>query len=248
MTKPEFDPLPALGYHGSIMLTNNTLDIWTIPLNVPESELLQMFSVLNEEEKKSAMRFRFDKHRRRYIASHAAMRTILAKALSISAANLQFQTQKEGKPYLLDNPLYFNLSHSEELAMLVLSDQGEVGIDIEYLNFDIDTINIPKRFFHPLECEQLEQMPAEKRPLYFYYCWTGKEAYLKAKGVGIANHLQQFSLDFQNPANIKVRFTTQELEDFKNWTVYTFRPKNNYLSTVVSSTASNNLHFHEYKN
>jgi 4'-phosphopantetheinyl transferase len=174
------------------------------------------------------------------------MRTILAQALKISAADLQIQTHKEGKPYIPQNPLYFNLSHSEELAMLALSFQGEVGIDIEYLNPDIDTINIPKRFFHPLECEQLEQMPPEKRQHYFYYCWTGKEAYLKAKGVGIANHLQQFSLNFQNPDSIKIVFTTKELEEFKNWTVYTFQPNNNYLSTVVSSTASNILQFHNF--
>lgn len=38
-----------------------------------------------------------------------------------------------GKPYL-DNGLYFNISHSKNVIVCVISDR-EVGIDIEYLTY-----------------------------------------------------------------------------------------------------------------
>lgn len=228
------------------MKNDKTLHIWKIPLNIPESELPPLFALLSNEEKETAKKFRFEKHRRRYIASHSAMQSILAQQLNIPVQNLQIQAHENGKPYIPHTPLHFNLSHSEELALLVLSSQAEVGIDIEHLKPDIDTIGISKRFFHPIESEQLQRLPPEKRLKHFYCCWTGKEAYLKAKGVGITHHLKLFALNFQDPEKIHLVFVTKELEEFNNWFVHSFQLDNDYTATVVSSTKPNTVLFHDY--
>src|SRR3990167_8349314 len=119
-----------------MITSNDTLQIWKIPLNISETELKGLFALLDEEEQKNALRFKFEKHRRRYTVSHAAMRKILADLLNIRIHDISIQLNQNGKPYISKNPLYFNLSHSEEMALFALSYQGEVGIDVEYVNRD----------------------------------------------------------------------------------------------------------------
>jgi 4'-phosphopantetheinyl transferase len=226
--------------------TDKTLQIWKIHLDDPNAAPDQLFTLLDEDEKKNALHFRFEKHRRRYITSHAAMRNILAEQLNIPIPQLNIRLHENGKPYLLTNPLHFNLSHSEELAVLAISFQGDVGIDVEHIKPDVNALEITKRFFHPLEFEQLQKIPPEKRQDYFYLCWTGKEAYVKTKGLGIANHLKAFALDFTNMNALKIIFANEEVKEFKDWHVQTFQPSNHYLSTIVSTITPSEVIFHNY--
>jgi 4'-phosphopantetheinyl transferase len=232
--------------HNDIKVTDSTLHIWKIPLEIPAPELSKLFSLLNDKEKNTATRFRLDQHRRRYIVSHAAMRNILGLLLNTSAHQIEFRTQENGKPYIPQSPIHFNLTHSKELALLAISYQGDVGIDLEYFKQGIDSLGIAERFFHPKEVEQIKQFSSEDRDKYFYFCWTGKEAYLKAKGIGIANHLKMFSLNLLDWQKLRVISAEKGLEEFKDWFTYTYQPQENYISTVVSSTTPSNILFHDY--
>ncbi|MBX9586653.1 MAG: 4'-phosphopantetheinyl transferase superfamily protein [Gammaproteobacteria bacterium] len=215
---------------------HNPLQVWNIPLSVEESALEPMLKILTEEEKKNAAQFKFDKHRRRYIISHAVMRTILADQLQIPIEKLVISTLEKGKPFIPHNTLFFNLSHSEDLAVLAVSWQGNVGIDVEYMKNDLSTLDIGRRFFHPLEYDQLKNASPEQQHEFFYRCWTGKEAFLKTKGHGVANHLQSFALDFQDSKNTHIIFASDELKEFNDWHVYTYNPSDHFLSTIVSTT------------
>jgi 4'-phosphopantetheinyl transferase len=229
-----------------IMATDKTLHVWKIPLYIAESQLPQLLTLLNDEEKNTATRFRFDQHRRRYIASHAALRNILAQQLNTTACKIDIHIQENGKPYIPQTPIHFNLTHSKDLALLAISYQGDVGIDLEYLKQGTNFLGIAERFFHPLEVEQLKEMAPKSREKFFYFCWTGKEAYLKAKGVGIANHLKMFSLNFLDWQKLTVLSAEKDLEEFKDWFVYSYQPEERYVSTVVSSATPSSILFHDY--
>ncbi len=228
------------------MIYENALHLWKIPLNISEKEISSLVLSLSEEERKSATRFRFDKHRHRYIIAHAAMRKIVANHLNISTHALNIDFNKYGKPYISNNPLYFNLSHSEDIALVSISFHGQVGIDIEFLKSEIDMLGIAQRFFHPIEFEQLIKIPPENRSHYFYTCWTGKEAFLKAKGIGIANHLKMFALDLQDLNKLKIILVDKAFDEFKTWTIHTFQPQENYMATVVSQAKPEALVMHDY--
>lgn len=227
---------------------HNTLQIWNIPLFLPDSLYEGYLEELTDNEKTRALQFRFDKHRRRYIVSHVAMRRILAQQLYIPKEEVQIHTQDRGKPYIPTNQIYFNLSHSEEMAVLAVSRISNVGIDIEYLNSNIDTLEIAKRFFHPLEYEQLKNINLESRKKYFYYCWTGKEAFLKTTGLGVSENLKSFSLHFLDPNNIHIIFSTKELSEFQLWSAHTYQPNDQYFSTVVSTKHHEKIIYHEFQN
>lgn len=212
-----------------------TVSIWKIPLTLTEPQVEELLVSLSEEEQVAARRFKFDMHRRRYVAAHFATNKILADALDISAEEIQYEKNTFGKPFIPNHPINFNLSHSEEIALLIVSKDYEVGIDVEYMKRVINIHGVATRFFHPDEAEQLLTLPEEQQLLYFYRIWTAKEAFLKAKGVGITDHLKSFSLDVSHAEVSKIHWANDELSIFNDWFSCIFFPEISYLSTYVCS-------------
>ena len=100
----------------------------------------------------------------------------------------------QGKPCLSDYPqVYFSLSHSGALAVLALAD-AEVGIDVqENRGFNE---KVAKRFYHEDEQKMIARVETEEeREKMFYQLWTGKEAYIKFTGEGMARDFRTFSID-----------------------------------------------------
>lgn len=96
-----------------------------------------------------------------------------------------------GKPYLLGNPLYFNLSHSGKYAAAAF-DRQEIGVDIECIRKV--NLRLARRFFTPDEYEWLEQTAEEEKDRAFTLLWTKKESYIKAVGRGMSLPLTDFSV------------------------------------------------------
>lgn len=119
---------------------------------------------------------------------------LLKKALAdLGINNYDVEYGENGKPYLKNELVFYNLSHSEERAMCVVS-MEEVGCDTEKIA-DID-FEIADRFFNPSECALLDSLTDinEKRTA-FFRMWTLKESFMKATGRGMTLPLDSFSID-----------------------------------------------------
>ena len=130
--------------------------------------------------------------------------------------SLQYSYGPRGKPYLREQPFFFNLSHSGEYVVCALSD-CEIGVDIQYQRAQ-DSSRLAERFFHIREKELLEQAGTkeEYRDL-FYKLWTMKEAYGKMTGEGITAVI---GMDFSGINNVRMReFTWEEYEDLKDYKI-----------------------------
>jgi 4'-phosphopantetheinyl transferase len=146
------------------------IDVWRVALDVPAP------LPPTPEESAHAARFATVDLRRRYLTAHAALRAILSR---FTAANLEFTAGPKGKPYLACVPdLHFNLSHSHERALVAVTRDGEVGVDIERVRSVPNIPAIAERFFPPGEDAPVNE--AE-----FFRRWTQIEALLKARGVGL---------------------------------------------------------------
>jgi len=142
---------------------------------------------LSEDERARAARFVFARDRDRFLSAHSALRELLARRTGRPADELRFDTGPYGKPYLLDTPgCSFNMSHSQDVALLAIVDKGEIGIDVECLRPFPDATELAERNFTPSERTQLEARPAHDRDHAFLRCWTRKEACLKAVGSGLS--------------------------------------------------------------
>ena len=186
-----------------IKLQAQDVHIWTMTLEQPEAVIKELQCHLSAEEVLRAERFYFERDRERFIVGRGFLRQILSSYLSVAPKSLVFGYEKQGKPYLeLSHgapSLSFNLSHSNEKALCVVSLQRQVGVDIEYVRPVSDLEKISRRFFTAQEHAVILDRPQSEQPESFFLHWTAKEACMKALGTGMHIPLSDVELT-QSPA------------------------------------------------
>ncbi len=111
-----------------------------------------------------------------------AGRTLLARALSPSPVP-EIVFGEQGKPAFVDaQPYWFNLSHSGDDIALLLSDEGEVGCDIEVIRPRDNWQALANAVFSVAEHAELERETPEAKLAAFWRIWTRKEAIVKQRG------------------------------------------------------------------
>jgi 4'-phosphopantetheinyl transferase len=101
--------------------------------------------------------------------------------------------------------LRFNLSSSDDTALLAVAWNREIGVDVEKIRAERDCMGIAERFFSPWEAAALRRLPDQQRVPAFYRCWTRKEAYVKATGEGMFLPLDSFAVPVDQPHMQPVR-------------------------------------------
>jgi len=220
----------------------NDVHIWRINLNSDELQLQSFRETLSSDEIARAERFYFPEHRQRFMAGRGTLRTILGQYLDIAPKQVEFEYQPRGKPLLAakfaDQGLLFNLSHSQDLALLGVSCQHQIGVDLEYIRTMSDLEGLAKRFFSAREYEYLRLLsPAQQQQIFFRY-WTCKEAYLKATGDGLVQ-LEEIEIDLtpNQPSKLLVS---------GDWSLRELTPADNFAAAVVVAGSNINLHCWEY--
>jgi 4'-phosphopantetheinyl transferase len=129
--------------------------------------------------------------------TRAILRTLLSDAISVPANQLIFAEGPHGKPRLagMEGP-QFNVSHSGSWALIGMSDCRPIGVDIELTRKAGNELDLARSFFSDAEYRALEALQDGVRLQTFYKIWTCKEAVLKALGVGISEHLRDFSVEW----------------------------------------------------
>lgn len=177
------------------------IQLWIAKLDLPSALIQELGQTLSPEEIRRAERFRFDQHRRRFVAARGILRNLLGRYLGLPAAQLSFSYNPQGKPYLAGLPssaiptLFFNLSHSHDLALYAFSKELELGVDLEQIKPQTESLQIASRYFAPGEYATLQALPSEEKMAAFYTFWTLKEAYVKAQGVGLSLAFDQFEVE-----------------------------------------------------
>jgi len=143
---------------------------------------------LADEEKSRAARFHFPQDAAHWAACRAALRGILGREIGLAPREVPLVFSEFGKP-LLSPPfdgLHFNLSHCPDLALVAISLDGPIGIDLEALSRAPDLLECENSFCHP---EEIRTLPAgtEARAAQLLRIWTAKEAVLKALGTGLSH-------------------------------------------------------------
>ncbi len=147
----------------------------------------EAWRVLSPSECKRARAFHFERDRLRFVRGRGALRFLLAGRLKVSDPScVKIEAGPFGKPRLPDAPaLRFNLSHSDDQAVLATSASGPLGIDLEVLDRPIDPLGLGARVFNGHELDAIRSVSGTARSARFFAFWTAKESVMKLTGQGL---------------------------------------------------------------
>jgi 4'-phosphopantetheinyl transferase len=186
----------------STPLNDDSISIWSVGLEWPESEVQAAAEILSLDEQQRAKRFHRASDRKHFIVARAALRLVLTRYLNVNARQISFEQNAFGKPRLTGTyypDLRFNLAHSSGLALYVIANGREVGVDLERIEPGFATMGLARSLFAPEEVAALSSLSNEDFVAGFYRCWTRKEAYVKAKGLGLSLALKSFVVSVAPP-------------------------------------------------
>jgi len=171
-------------------------EVWCCDLDCAQTAV--DLTTISADENLRANRFFQDIHRRRYIAAHVALRRVLSLSTGQPASALNFLSGHSGKPFLESVPgCHFNISHSDGVALIAVSSQWEVGVDIECVSDLKDLRELAIHHFSKDELQAWSALPEDLQNDAFYKVWVRKEACVKATGWGLNMSLPSFNVGFE---------------------------------------------------
>ena len=221
--------------------------IWLVtPESVHNPAILQHCrDILNEEERNKLDRFVRPEDSHTYLVSHALVRKVLSRYAGIAPSNWRFVTGKHGRPEIVSGNqprLRFNLTHTSGLAACIVTLDDDCGIDAEQLRARSNPLGVARRMFSAPELDQLRRHEGRNFLEYFYTCWTLREAYVKARGIGISFPTRQlrFNVDGEN---ISVEFDSTIDDCEGDWNFRLIRPDTGHIvALALHDTSGKNKH------
>jgi 4'-phosphopantetheinyl transferase len=225
------------------------VDLWYVDFaEIADEQVVGYGDLLDDEERLRRDRFVFERDRRAYAVSHALVRTVLSNYVDVPAAAWRFSANAYGRPEIAgshaDCGLRFNLSHTRGAALLGVVSEREIGVDIEAVERSADCVNLADRYFSPLEVADLMQLPEPRRRDAFFDYWTLKEAYIKARGMGLAIPLDQFSFAWAAGGDIRLACDARLADEGTQWRFTQWSPDPRFRAAVgVRSSPDERIEF-----
>jgi len=178
-------------------------------------------ALLSQDERERMARFVFDRDRRAFVITRAHVRTMLSRYAAVAPADWRFIENVHGRPEIFARPegtpdLRFNISHTDGLIACAVTIGREVGVDVEHIGRHL-THDVAGRFFAPEEVTELRGLPLEDQQRVFFDYWTLKEAYIKARGFGLALPLADFAFKLNPPGPPAITFEPSLEDDPSTW-------------------------------
>jgi len=216
-------------------LTPSGLLLWEFPLDIDDPAFAEYQALLSSDERSRASRFRFERDARRYTAARASMRSILARLTSVPPQDLLFTYSTQGKPSLPQAPpdVRFNISHSGDRGLLGVALGRDVGVDIEVMREDVEIDRLARRFFSPQEDHAIHALAPSLQVPAFYRCWTCKEAFLKAQGVGLYRSLSSFDVEVNPERPARLIATRPDPNESQLWSLYSIEAATGFAAAVA---------------
>lgn len=220
------------------ILAADDVHVWHVSLASSGTSVGQLNHLLSPAERARADRFHFKMDCERFTVGRACLRIILGRYLQTDPAVIEFTYGKYGKPQLTTatdelGQFKFNLAHSHNSALYAFTLGREIGIDIERISPEFAREEIAERFFSASEVELLSRVPSQMRPEAFFTCWTRKEAFVKAKGIGLSLPLDQFDVTLSPLAPAELLRTHWDESEALRWSLQTIDLGPDYAGAIA---------------
>ena len=218
----------------NLILSEGEAHIWRADLELDDCFQSSFLKLLSPDEIDRSLKFRFAKDKRNYIVARGILRSLIGKYLDINPSQISFQYNEFGKPSIADNNhLHFNISHSKNLALFAFTNKLNVGVDVEFVNPDIEVKDIAANFFSANEIVKLLALPQKQQTLSFFNCWTRKESFIKAVGEGLSFPLDKFEVSLEPDSPAQLLATDWDPKDVSKWSLYSMTPGANFVGSLA---------------
>ncbi|MER6437949.1 4'-phosphopantetheinyl transferase superfamily protein [Streptomyces sp. NPDC001185] len=198
---------------------------------------------LDAQEQRTASRFLFERDRRQYLLAHTLVRRALALEAGLAEAELVIWRSARGRPFLRPAAgelprggaqLDFNLSHAGGYSLLGIVRRHRIGVDVERLeDRDERAITTIVRTFAAPEREWVERAaPGPDRDRRALRVWTLKEAYSKARGIGLGLPFDAFVFTLDDERGVRA-FTPPADDTARPWRFVELEPVPGVLAAVA---------------
>jgi len=212
--------------------------VWlVVPESVQDPDDLKRFqSTLSEDELTQYRRFHFPEDRHRYLVSHAMVRKVLSTYAGLAPSEWCFSRSEHGRPEIANSDapdIRFNLTHTHGLAACIVTQGCECGIDTEQLDSRHHLTGIAQRMFSEEEYLHLKHLDNAALIEDFFTRWTLREAFVKAKGIGISYPTRKLHFDIVDDDTIRVDCDAELEEDNDQWQFKLLRPTAQHIAATA---------------
>ena len=192
---PPVDPPTHATQVATVVLEDQTVDVWSFALVHKTSVLQQCQAWLSEQERARAQRLIHAAQGNDFILAHGALRGVLARYLALAPEAIRVSCRLDRQTDLAECVRFFTCAAIQPIAFswphAGCGGKGtKVGIDLEQVRETLDALKLGERFFAAAEYERSKNRTEPDRTWQFYRYWVAKEAVLKGQGIGIES-LQQ---------------------------------------------------------
>lgn len=243
------DSLPPIGPGPALTLAPGEVHIWYVLYDdIRDPALLAEYhALMSQDERERHARFVFARDRRQYLITRALVRTTLSRYAPVAPHAWRFVANAHGKPDIAPDQasgqpmgmhrgmrLRFNLSNTHSLiACAVTASSDELGVDVESTERAGAALDIADRFFSAFEVAALRSLPAGEQAQRFFVYWTLKESYIKARGMGLAIPLEQFSFHLGEGQRLRIAFDPRLPDVPDEWQFELFGVSSSYLLAMA---------------
>ena len=197
---------------------SESVHVWPLDLTASAASMETLGSFLDQSEHARAARIQAHEGRRRFVLGHGALRLVAGRYLNRRPGEIVFASNVRGKPAIVHADLCFTYSTSGNMAVMAFTVGADIGIDIEEVRPVEQPLDIASKYFHALEVRELAGTTADQRDIAFLRLWTGKEAVVKAAGLGLTMPLDGFCLTGFSSRNARMTHRP-DLDDEAEWEV-----------------------------
>lgn len=228
-----------------------SLYIFRIDLSpyMSKSSSKPIFPNLSQSEEQRMNDFYFDKDRYLFGTARYVLRSICSNLVNTKADDIQIDFLEYGKPFFPKfNHLQFNISHSGNIILLGFGINYPLGVDVEIYSNTIDHLKLSKSVFSKKEVNDLHKLEDTVLVEGFYNCWTKKESYIKARGLGLHLALDGFSVRLFDEGNYNLSHTTDIVGEPQKWQLFNFPVGDHYAAACTCDRSIQNIKYLDISN
>jgi 4'-phosphopantetheinyl transferase len=221
-------------------LRADQLHIWTVATDGPADAVIacRLQEILSADEQTESRRFRRARDHHQFIIARALVRLALSQYFPIPASDWRFYRDGYGKPFVASPqiwpPVRFSVSHTDGLIACLVTQSGEAAVDAEKVEYNRDLPLVASQVFSPAELTALSELSGRNWTTRFFDLWTLKEAYAKARGLGLSLMWSDMSFEFGPDNAICAHFASVLNDDPLAWVFWRYPLSSRHIIAVAA--------------